>query len=724
MVKTMSDILPVSHYIYNDTYYNYDQLQEVLNIVRKNFRFVRKQKIRYFNVPCSLDIETSSFYDNGEKRSCMYCWSFCIYGVCMFGRTWEQLIYLYKEIIRILDLNYNKRLIIYIQNLGFEFQFLRCQIQFDKIFAIGNRVPVYAVTPYGVEFRCSYILSGYKLETIAKNLINYKLKKLIGNLDYSKIRHTNTPMNENEILYSLYDVKIVVAYIAEKIENGENINRIPLTKTGYVREYVRNKCFYENGIIEKNSRKRQNYKNFINSLIIKDLQEYQLFRRAFAGGFTHANPFRVGKSIGIKDFCSVSGLVASLDLTSSYPSHMIGFKYPMSSGRHIELQGIEDFNNRIKTYCCIFDITFYNIRPRVFFDNYISESKCFDKINVFSLNGRLVNADKITVTITEVDYEIIQKYYEWNNISVGEFVEFDKWYLPKDIIISILDLYEKKTKLKGVAGQEVEYLNSKEMINSIYGMIACHADIVPENYNYDVFNNEWLEPEIIDIEKNIDKYNKNPKRFTFYPWAVYVTAYARRTLLNAIYNIGNDYIYSDTDSVKILNYEKHKNYFENYNNYITIQIEKCLDFYNIDKNKLKPKTIKGIEKPLGVWDFEGYYTCFKTLGAKRYLYEDTDGNAHITVAGIGKTAGINYLQNNYKNIFNAFTPDLCIPAGDTGKMTHTYLDFPFDGKVIDYLGNENEYHEKSALHLENAAYDFSKAQKFIDLVFSIYGQDF
>lgn len=720
----MEAIKNISEYIYLPGYYNYNELDKVLKIVRKNFRFVRKGKIRYFNVPISFDIETSNFYENEEKRSCMYCWSFCIYGISIFGRTWQEFTYLLKDLVNILDLNYNKRIVIYIQNLNFEFQFFRCLLDLDKVFAIGNRAPVYAITQQGIEFRCSYFLSGYKLGTIAKNLINYDFKKMIGDLDYSLVRHPETPMKEKEINYSIIDTKIVVAYIAEKIENGETIATIPLTKTGYVRNFIRNNCFYENGKCAKNSNKRRIYKKFIDNLKIRDLKEYQMFRRCFAGGFTHANPFRVNKIIGIYDYCDIKGIMSSADLTSDYPSQMIAFKYPMSSGRHIEISGQSDFENRLKNYCCIFDITFYNIRPKVFFDNYISKSKCFNCENVFALNGRVVNADKITMTITEVDYEIIDKFYTWDNISIGEFVEFDKWYLPKDIILSILDLYEKKTKLKGVEGMETEYLSNKEMINAAYGMIACHADIIPENYEYDVIRHEWIDLEITDTIKAIENYNKNPKRFTFYPWACYVTAYARRTLLNAIYNIGNDYVYSDTDSVKILNYEKHKDYFINYNNYITGELEKCLEFYNIDNTKLRPKNIKGIEKPLGIWDFEGNYNVFKTLGAKRYIYENEDGSQHITVAGIGKNAGINYLQKIYENIFTAFSPHLFIPAGDTGKMTHTYIDHAIEGTVTDYLGNTYLYKEETALHLENTSYDFSKAQKFVDTILSIYDRDF
>ena len=60
---------------------------------------------------------------------------------------------------------------------------------------------------------------------------------------------------------------------------------------------------------------------------------------------------------------------------------------------------------------------------------------------------------------------------------------------------------------------------------------------------------------------------------------------------------------------------------------------KTLEYYNLNPNLLSPKTVKGEIKPLGVWDFEGYYTRFKTLGAKRYLVEEDD-NLYLTVEKI------------------------------------------------------------------------------------------
>ena len=52
----------------------------------------KKQKIDYYNIPCAFDIETSSFYDNGQKAGCMYIWMFSIDDHIIIGRTWDEFI--------------------------------------------------------------------------------------------------------------------------------------------------------------------------------------------------------------------------------------------------------------------------------------------------------------------------------------------------------------------------------------------------------------------------------------------------------------------------------------------------------------------------------------------------------------------------------------------------------------------------------------------------------
>ena len=76
-----------------------------------------------------------------------------------------------------------------------------------------------------------------------------------------------------------------------------------------------------------------------------------------------------------------------------------------------------------------------------------------------------------------------------------------------------------------------------------------------------------------------------------------------------------------------------------------------MKFHHLPFELCEPKTIKGEEKLIGVFDFDGNMTRFKTLGAKRYIKEfwkDDKLKLEITISGVAKVSGIDYLLHEYK----------------------------------------------------------------------------
>lgn len=676
---------------------NIDDLQSItIPTIKTN------KKIEYLDIESAFDIETSSIKIQEEKSSFMYIWMFGIgYNQPIYyGRTWEEFTKLCATIQKIYGLNENKRLIIYVHNLGYEFQFMRKYFKWENVFAVGERKPIKALTSYGIEFRDSLILSGYSLAKTAANLQKHQVKKLVGNLDYSLIRTQDTKMNEKELEYCNNDVEVILAYINEQIDQYKDISKIPLTNTGRVRSYVRHNCYYNNTNHRKSSGgKYSRYRKIMNDLTI-DKDEYIMLKRAFMGGFTHANASYSGQ---------VLEEVTSIDFTSSYPSVMLAEQYPMSRGKEIEVESVKELEKLCVKYCLVFNIKLDDVRSKINQENYISESKCLTLEGSVKNNGRVFSADSLSMTITNVDFDIIKQCYEWENISVSNVIRYHKGYLPKPIIESILDLYEKKTVLKGVEGYEVEYLLSKGMINSVYGMSV--TDVVQDEHTYD---EEWEETPA-DIDKQIEKYNTSKNRFLYYPWGVWVTAYARKNLWTGIIALGDDYIYSDTDSIKMLNYENHLDYISWYNTSTIKKLQDMCKHYNLNEQRLSPKTKKGVTKMMGIWDYEGTYSHFKTLGAKRYLVED-DGKLELTVAGLSKQKGVGYMEEkcggDLYQVFDMFNDELYIPAERTGKMTHTYIDEKQEFRIQDYQGNDSNISVESGIHLEPCDFTLSISKQY------------
>ena len=634
---------------------------EIKTVAKYNTK--SKSVNKYYNIPCAFDIETSSTIINGhEKFAFMYIWVFGIIDsrFIIYGRKWEEWVKFCKDLQEYFLLDSETILPIYVHNLGYEFQFFKHYFEWFNVFASDERKPIYALTTKGIEFRDSYILSGMSLEKVAENLTKHKIKKLIGDLDYSLVRHDETPLTDEEMAYCNNDVEILLCYIAEQMElYDNNVCKIPMTNTGRVRKYVRERCYYSKKNHKKSSQgKYRRYRELMEELVLT-VDEYQMLKRCFMGGFTHASMLHVKKLL--KN-------VASIDFTSSYPYVMLSEKFPMSRPIKVDSFTKDDFLEWVNSEDTglMFECKFTNIQSKLTYETYISESKCNLLEKPVINNGRVFRADCLETTITDIDFQIIHQCYTWDSIEIANVHKFYMQYLPTAIIDSILEFYKSKTTLKGVSGKETEYLVGKGMLNSVYGM--CVTDIIRDLIEY---AEEWqitkVDAEM--MEEQIEKYNGGKNRFLYYPWGVWVTAYARRNLWNGILEMKDDYIYSDTDSLKFLHYERHKDYIERYNKDVERKLKKMCEFRKIDFDRMKPKTIKGIEKLIGVWDFEGEYQLFKTLGAKRYMVYDESG-LHITIAGLSKQNGSSYMMNqcggNVKKVFAMFNDELYIPADGTG----------------------------------------------------------
>lgn len=580
---------------------------------------VRKHKETYYNIPCAFDIETTNV--NGEKPyAFMYQWQFCFDKIVCFGRTWEEYVVYISKLHEVLELSEYKKLVVYVHNLDFEFQFLRSFFIFTKVFARKERKPLKACAN-GIEYRCSYYLSNMSLSKFCENTPGVRFYKLKDIYDYNKIRTPKTPLTNDELAYCYCDVYGLCECIRHKLEE-DTIASIPLTSTGYVRRDFRS-------AVQKNKKNRQ---RFIDTALDEEL--YTIMREAFRGGNTHANAWYSGQILENLD---------SYDVSSSYPGAMLLDKYPMT-------KFIKENPTRLKKYLSpgnafIGRFRFVGVKHKLPYGiPYIDVAHCRALSGSVKDNGRILAADDIIITLTDIDYKIIIDTYDIDKIYCKDLYVSKYGYLPAEIREMTKIYFESKSKLKNVEGMEYEYTKSKNKLNSAYGMMVCNivdGDIVigkaKESIHKKPTKTGW-DTEKSNVKEKLEKYYKNRNSFLSYQHGVWVTANARKRLQDMINIVGNDVVYIDTDSIKCLS--GHKNDFAKMNKFI---IDK------INHAPIPPHIkVDGTDFYMGTWDYEGSYNKFITHGSKKYCYEhtvyDKEKKMYIdkivtTVSGLGKEEG-------------------------------------------------------------------------------------
>ena len=591
--------------------YAYNWNDFPFDILKKDIVKSGKHKM-YQRHPMTFDIETSKIPtdDEGHYQAFMYIWQVCIEGNVVFGRRWEELQEFMQNVVNAYKLSEEERVVVYVHNLSFEFQFIQDFFNFTDVFAMASRSILTAKTAH-LEFRCSYKLSNMSLAKFIENTPNTLHYKGVDDLDYATVRTPDTELTEVEYGYCFNDVKGLYECVMELLKE-DNIATIPLTSTGYVRRDCRN-------AMNKN---KNNRKMFLRSRLT--LLQYKLLRECFRGGNTASDRYLTNLILKI---------VGSYDLSSSYPFQMIAREYPLGKWNYgviPDIKTLEEYNSR---YCTIARYTFKNIHLR---DEkpipYIPQSKCLalgDDREIY--NGRLLHADFLTISMTNIDYDIVKEQYEYDEIAVEEFHYSRKGLLPKELRDTIMYYFEKKSELKGDEEHYYEYMKSKNKLNSIYGMTVTNI----LNTEIEYHDGEYTEKKMTEeeMQEALDKYYKNHRSFLNYSWGVFVTAYARRELEDGLNIAGLDTIYCDTDSVKFIG--NHDREFEEYNERLNKECE--------EKGIRNYTEVNGKRFYMGIFDKEKGYEEFITLGAKKYAFLQ-NGKLGITVSGLSKKKGAEELE--------------------------------------------------------------------------------
>lgn len=637
---------------------------------------------KYIDDFFTMDIETTTIGRNSDNPIA-FTYSIAVYigdyGI-MF-RTWQEYLEFVGRLTDELELSKYHKLVCYVHNLPYEFQFMRSFMHIVEVFATAKRKVVKCRCD-GIEYRCSYKLTNMSLAKYTSSTPNIKHGKLSGeDFDYTVLRTPKTEITEEEAAYIYNDVAGLYEAVSYTLKSDNyTIANIPLTSTGFVRNELRRE-------MQSNP---ENRTNFLRCRL--DQYTYGLLREARRGGNTHCSP--IWSNQELED-------LQSMDMSSAYPAVMIQCKFP--STKFIPIAHPEDFENYIGKFACILDISFNNIKVNTMATvPYIAKSHCTQLRKIMGDNGRVLSANRLSMVITDIDYEIIQETYNWESVECRVCLCSDYDYLPNELRNKLLKQYYNKTTLKDK--DEYFYMKEKNKFNANFGCML--TDICQDSVEYDENSEEpFRMVKEKTYEQQLDDYYANKQSFLQYQHGVWVTAHCRRRLQKAIQGLGRDMVYCDTDSAKFFKSSVNRLLFDKLNAEIRQEISDCGLNCTVE--------YKGKTYTLGIWEDDGDYELFKSMGAKKYAYIQ-DGEFHITVAGLSKSMARNWLENN--GGMSAFKVGTVVPPKHSGRTVAHYNDWT-DVKLLTINGEQIEV--GANLAIKDTTYEFGLSEDYENLLLNI-----
>lgn len=345
-----------------------------------------------------------------------------------------------------------------------------------------------------VEIRDSNKKISGTVDRIAKD---YKLPILKESIDYMEFKPQGYEANADEIRYIEHDTEIIARVL--NIQYSEGLTKLTSASDTF------NK--YKDHIGKF---------RFEKIFPVVDIETDDYIRKSYRGGVVQVN--KKYKMQELKD-------VYVYDVNSMYPAQMCNAMLPYGKPRFFK--GKYKYNSCFPLYIQRINVCL-KLKPN-------HQPTILHKGFMFLSNTYLEDTENelIELTLTSIDMELMFKHYTIYDIEYLDGYMFKgSFSLFKDFMLPI---YEKKCNSSGAVKQL-----QKIYLNSLYGKFATS----PRHIN--------KTPDVID---DMVKYKSDPMEIEkpiYTAVASFITAYSRWTLLTAIQDNYDTFIYCDTDSVHVL----------------------------------------------------------------------------------------------------------------------------------------------------------------------------
>lgn len=359
-----------------------------------------------------------------------------------------------------------------------------------------------------------------------------------GEIDYEKERPRGYKLDDNEIDYLRNDVEIMSKAIKVLFDEG----LCQMTQGSNALEDYKE-------IIGK--------RRFYNLFPVLDLVVDSDIRRSYKGGFTYCRPEIEGVDIG-------HGMV--FDVNSLYPSVMRDKLLPFGlPKRFIGKYKLDDeYPLYVQSFTCEFKIK----------ECYLPTIQI--KGGRYNETEYLTESDGVTeLTLTNVDLKLMLDHYDVKMHSwIGGYMFKGQHGMFKDYI----DKWGSRKVQAGKTGNKGQKTMAKLMLNALYGKFALNPKVQSK---FPVESEDGVKYQLGEEELRDSIY---------VPMGSFITSYAREITIRAAQELGDRFLYADTDSLHVTGFED-----------INIKID---------------------SEELGLWKEEYRFFRARYLRAKTYL-EDT-----------------------------------------------------------------------------------------------------
>jgi len=448
-----------------------------------------------------------------------------------------------------------------------------CSYQYST--CVSDMNALYAVTLYfnawfKVRIYDSLKIIPMSVKAMAKT---FGLQEGKGEIDYEAPRAVGYVMTDEERDYIRRDVQIVALSLSTLLGNGMD------------------KMTAGANALADFKRMMGGHKGFRRVFPFVGPEDDAFMRTGYKGGFTYCDPRWAGREVG-------PGIV--LDVNSLYPSVMKGCDGQMLPFGHPAWFGGSPFDRawKSKSPLWVASVTMsFKVKP--------------DHIPCLQLKGnmRFVPTEyvrdsegEVTVTVTNVDWELIEQQYD---------VEVQSWnggFSFQGKVGLFADYVDKWTAVKVDAGKQGNFgmrTLAKLQLNSLYGKMATRT---VARSRRPVLGDDGIIL-YVDLEEEV----RDP---VYLPAGMFITAWARRKTVEAAQKCYDRFLYADTDSLHLLGTD-------------------VPEFLDVD------------DYELGKWAHESTFSRGKFLRAKTYIEQEM-GSDEITVHVAGMPANV-HSQVTFEN---------------------------------------------------------------------------